>query len=193
MARLTNAQIVERLSGDNRTVVAFPDQTDPTKKVVATDVGPVGASYGLTNVKSATVPAYRAGVAPGGVTDQIAVAAGGGPTQEVLSKKFLRTQYFHIAGSYDATKVGFGAKRCYVNLQGQPLDDKGEPTTVAEAVDAETTELTGQLLGKPVTNYAQTYAGDDRTPLPGTWEAPDVRQTALYAPYPGYTAQHDLP
>lgn len=187
MARLTAAQVAARLKGDNRTVVGSKDPGGSDQDLVATDLGPVGTEYGLANASTATAAAYEV-VADG--TGEIVVPVGSFDGSD-LSKNALRTQYFTQKESYDATKAGFGAKRCFVNDKYQPLDANGQPTTVADAVDAETTDLTA--LGEAVTNYAQVYKYDgERTPVPGTYTA-NERQTSLYAPYSGYTAQHDIP
>jgi hypothetical protein len=188
MARLTAAQIATRLKGDNRTVVGSTTPVPPggTKTTfVATDVGPVGITYGLSTASTSTAAAYTATV-PNPVNAKITVPHGNGG----LTKDDLRTQYFTQKASYDSTKVGFGAKRCFVNINGQPLAANGTPTTVALAIDADTTDLSA--LGEAVTNWAQCYKTDGtRTPVPGTYLATD-RQTSLYAPYAGWTAQHDL-
>lgn len=187
MAAPTAAALAARLKGDNRTVVGSksPALVDAGTDFVATDVGPEGVDYGLTNASTASAAAYEDGVTRG---DGEVVVPQGSFDGSDLSKNALRTQYFH-AGTYDATKVGFGAKRCFVNSQGEPLDANGDPTTVAAAVDAETTDLTA--LGEAVTNWAQTIKTVDRTPPPGTYTA-NERQTSLYAPYVGWTAQHAL-
>jgi hypothetical protein len=170
------------LKGDNRTVVATPDQSTPDTAVVTSDIGAEGDTHGLDTAITSTDPAFSLGVAEGEET--ITVVEGGGG----LSKNDLRTQYFHT-GNYDSSQRAFGAKRCFVNIKGQPLDANGDPTDVASAVDAETTDLSA--LGEAVTSYAQVYRTDGtRTPVPGTYQT-NVRQTALYAPYVGYTAQHD--
>lgn len=182
MAAPTAAALAARLKGDNRTVVGsrspalIPSATD----FVATDVGPDGVAYGLANASTATAAAYEDGVTRG--DGSITVVHGNGG----LTKDDLRTQYFH-QGTYDATARGFGAKRCFVNASGQPLDANGVPTTVAAAVDAETTDLSA--LGEAVTSWAQVSAGENRTPPPGVYTA-SHRATSLYAPYVGWTAQH---
>jgi hypothetical protein len=176
---LTAAQIATRLEKDNRTVVGSKDPADGTKDFVATDVGKTGATYGLTNAITSTAAAYSTGVTRG--TGKITVAHGDGG----LTKNDLRTQYFIDKNTYDSSKAGFGAKRCYTNTKGQPLDANGVPTTVALAVNAETTALTA--LGQAVTNYAQCHKADGlRTPVPGVYTA-DARATSLYAPYVGWT------
>jgi hypothetical protein len=180
MAAPTAAALAARLKGDNRTIVVSKDP-DGTGEFVATDVAPEGGKYGLANAKTATAAAYAANVADGAA--EITVAHGNGG----LTKDDLRTQHFISAANYDATKAGFGAKRCFVNAKGQPLKADGTPGTVAEAVDAETTDLSA--LGEAVTSWAQVNAGADRTPPPGKYTG-DVRQTSLYAPYVGWTAQH---
>lgn len=179
MAAPTAAQLAARLKNDNRTVVGSKDP-DGTGEFVATFLGAVGDTHGLANAKTADAAAYEANVTDG--AGEITVVHGNGG----LTKNDLRTQYFH-AGTYDATKVGFGAKRCFVNAKGQPLAANGTPTTVALAVDAETTDLSA--LGEAVTSWAQTIAGADRTPPPGVYTS-DARATSLYAPYVGWTAQH---
>lgn len=180
MAVLTAAEIATRLSKDNRTVVVSKDPANAGKFIVATDVGPVGATYGLANAKTATAAAYTANATAAAA--KIVVTHGNGG----LSKNDLRTQYF-FTGTYDSTKVGFGAKRCFVSSTGMPLDANGVPTTVALAIDAETTDLTA--LGQAVTNYAQVNRGVNRTPAPGAYSV-DEKATSLYAPYVGWTAQH---
>lgn len=182
MAAPTAAALAARLKGDNRTVVGSNDP-DGTGEFVATDLGAVGDDHGLANAKTADAAAYEANVADG--AGEITVVEGNGG----LTKNDLRTQWFHT-GNYDATKAGFGAKRCFVNAKGQPLDANGDPTTVASAVDADDADLTS--LGEAVTSWAQTIAGDDRTPPPGVYTS-DARATSLYAKYVGWTAQHDLP
>lgn len=183
MAAPSAAALAARLKGDNRTVVGSKDP-DGTGEFVATDVGPDGVSYGLANASTSTAAAYEANVAAG--EGSITVVEGNGG----LTKNDLRTQYFLLKESYDATKAGFGAKRCFVNSKGQPLAADGTPTTVAAAVDADDADLSS--LGEAVTNWAQTSAGENRTPPPGTYTA-NERQTSLYAKYVGWTAQHDLP
>jgi hypothetical protein len=180
MAAPTAAALAARLKGDNRTVVGSADPADPTKEFVATFLGAEGDDHGLANAKTADAAAFSTGVAAG--AGEITVVEGNGG----LTKNDLRTQYFH-AGNYDATKAGFGAKRCFVNAKGQPLAANGTPTTVALAIDAETTNLSA--LGEAVTSWAQTIAGVDRTPPPGVYSS-SARATSLYAPYVGWTAQH---
>lgn len=180
MAAPTAAALAARLKGDNRTVVGSKDP-DGTGEFVATDLGAVGDDHGLANAKTADAAAYEANVADG--EGEITVVHGNGG----LTKNDLRTQYFHT-GNYDATARAFGAKRCFVNSKGQPLDADGEPTTVADAVNAETTNLTS--LGEAVTSWAQTVAGENRTPPPGTYTA-NERATSLYAPYVGWDVQDD--
>jgi hypothetical protein len=189
MAAPTAAELAAKLKGDNRTVVGSKSPTNAANDFVATDVGPDGAAYGLANAKvEGTSAAYEDGVTRG--TGSITVEEGNGG----LTKNDLRTQYFHVGsvagnGTYDATQAGFGAKRCFVNSKGQPLDANGAPTDVASAVDAETTDLSA--LGEAVTNWAQVSKYTDRTPPPGTYDA-NERQTSLYAPYAGWTAQDAL-
>lgn len=182
MAAPTAAELAAKLKGDNRTVVGSKSPTNPANDFVATDVGPDGVAYGLANASTASAAAYSDGVTRG--EGSITVVDGNGG----LSKDDLRTQYFHT-GNYDATARAFGAKRCFVNSKGQPLDANGAPTTVAAAVDAESTDLSA--LGEAVTNWAQTIKTVDRTPPPGTYTA-NERQTSLYAPYAGWTAQDAL-
>jgi hypothetical protein len=179
MAAPSAATLAARLKGDNRTVVGSNDP-DGTGEFAATFLGAVGDTHGLANAKTADAAAYEANLAAG--AGEITVVEGNGG----LTKNDLRTQYFH-AGNYDATKAGFGAKRCFTNAKGQPLAANGTPTTVALAVDAETTDLTS--LGEAVTSWAQVNAGADRTPAPGVYTS-DARATSLYAPYVGWTAQH---
>lgn len=180
MAAPTAAALAARLKGDNRTVVGSKDP-DGTGEFAATFLGAVGDTHGLANAKTADAAAYSANVADG--AGEITVVEGNGG----LSKNDLRTQYFTSRTSYDATKAGFGAKRCFVNAKGQPLAANGTPTTVALAVDAETTDLSS--LGEAVTSWAQVNAGADRTPPPGVYTS-SARATSLYAPYVGWTAQH---
>lgn len=189
MALLDAAAIAKRLKNDNRTVVGSADPGDPTKDFVATDVGKVGTTYGLANASTDTSAAYSGGVAEG--KGKIVVVHGNGG----LTKNDLRTQWFHVGpngGSYDSTKVGFGAKRCFVNLQGWPLKTNGtKAASVADAQDADAGPLTA--LGEAVTNYAQVYKTDGtRTPVPGVYTA-DRRATSLYAPYVGWTSQQVPP
>lgn len=182
MPQLTNAQIIAKAKKDNRTVLVTPDQTNAGQHLVLTALGPEGATHGLANAITATNAANSPNIAPG---DGEATVA-----PEGLTKDTLRTQYL-FGSTYDSTKAGFGAKRCFVNLKGQPLDANGTPTTVALAVDAETTDLTA--LGEAVSNYAQVYRTDGtRTPVPGTYAAPSANQTALYQRYYGWTVQNDL-
>lgn len=181
MAAPSAAELAVRLKGDNRTVVGSKDPGDAAADFVASDVGPEGVDYGLANASTATAAAYEDGVTRG--AGEITVVEGNGG----LTKNDLRTQYFHT-GNYDATARGFGAKRCFVNSKGQPLAADGTPTTVANAVDAETTDLTA--LGEAVTSWAQTVAGENRTPPPGTYTA-NERATSLYAPYVGWDVQDD--
>jgi hypothetical protein len=178
MAAPTAAALAARLKGDNRAVVGSADPADPTKDFAATDLGEEGVKHGLTNASTATAAAYETGLARD--AGEIVVSEGNGG----LTKDDLRTQYFHT-GNYDATKVGFGAKRCFTNSKGQPLKADGTPGTVAEAIDAETTNLSS--LGEAVTSWAQTI-GPDRTPAPGTYKA-SARASSLYVPYAGWTAQ----
>lgn len=180
MPTLNNAAIAAKLKGDNRTVVATPDQTNAGKLLVATDVGPDGVDYGLTNASTSTAAGYSVNQTEAKVT----IPEGAGN----LDAANLRTQWFQT-GLYDSSQVGFGAKQCFVNKDYQPLDANGLPTTVANAVDASTTDLTA--LGEAVTNWAQCI-GEDRTPPPGTYEVTAL-QTAQYGvPYTGWTVQHDI-
>jgi hypothetical protein len=179
MAAPTAAALAARLKNDNRTVVGSKDP-DGAGEFAATALGKVGDTHGLNVAKTADVAAYSANVADG--AGKITVAHGGGG----LTKNDLRTQYFHT-GNYDATKAAFGAKRCFVNAKGQPLAANGTPTTVAAAVNAETTNLSS--LGEAVTSWAQVHAGANRTPAPGVYSS-SPRATSLYAPYVGWTAQH---
>jgi hypothetical protein len=181
MAAPSAAALAARLKGDNRTVVGSADPADPTKEFAATFLGAEGDTHGLTTAKTADAAAFSTGVAAG--EGEITVVEGNGG----LTKNDLRTQYFISAANYDATKAGFGAKRCFVNSKGQPLKADGTPGTVDEAVDAETTDLSA--LGEAVTSWAQTIAGADRTPPPGVYSS-SARATSLYAPYVGWTAQH---
>lgn len=189
MAKLTAAALAELLNKDNRTVVGSADPGDLTKDFVATDVGKVGADYDLDNAITDTSAAYSDGVDRG--TGEIVVVHGDGG----LTKNDLRTQWFHTGPNgdgYDGTKVGFGAKRCFVNIKGWPLKADGTPAaSVADAQDADAGPLTD--LGEAVTNYAQVYKTDGtRTPVPGKYTASHLA-TSLYAPYAGWTVQHDLP
>ena len=180
----TTAEILaERLKGDNRSVIGSVNPMNPNTDFVATDLGEVGANHGLTYPISATSVAFSASVTRD--KGQILVMEGGGG----LSKKDLRTQYFST-GDCDVTKVGFGAKRCFVNAKGQPLAADGTPTTVALAVDAETTDLSSNNSNQALTSWAQVH-GPNRTPVPGYHDAWS-RATSLYAPYAAWTAQ-DLP
>lgn len=183
MAAPTAADLAKRLKGDNRTIVGSKDPADPTKDFVTTDIGPTGTTYGLANASTDTVAAYESGLDRG--AGEITVPHGNGG----LTKNDLRTQYFIPKNAYDATKVGFGAKRCFVNKDGWPLKADGTKAKrdLSDAADAETTDLSA--LGEAVTSYAQVYAGADRTPVPGVYTASE-RATSLYAPYVGWTAQH---
>jgi hypothetical protein len=204
MAKPTAAALAALLGRDNRTVVASPDPADPTKVIVfSAMVGEDGDFFGTgtgtdadndgvvdptVNVANAydegppPVAAYSASSDPEDVAVAEIYVSG---TQD---KDFFRTQYFHT-GNYDASKPAFGAKRCYVNSKGQPLDANGAPTTVASAVDAETVTLTD--VGEAVFNWAQVNrTGAGRTAVPGIYDV-SPRQTALYAPYVGWTAQQD--
>jgi hypothetical protein len=199
----TAAQILDRLGTDNRTVVATPDPAAPdTKVVVASGLGPDGGKFKVGDDSNPTVftDVTTAKDADGGSLPKAddGIAAGGdyafadATVAKVpvlgLSKDELRTQYFHLKNGYDATKVGFGAKLCFVNDKGQPLKADGTPADdVASAVDAATTDLTAQ--GQAVTNWAQVNKTDgSRTGIPGVYDV-EPRQTALYAPHVGWTAQ----
>lgn len=199
----TAAELAALLKGDNRTVVGSKDPGNAAADFVATDVGPEGVEYGLANASTATAAAYEAGVTRG--EGEIVVTHGNGG----MTKNDLRTQWLHLprGASYDPTKEGFGAKRVFVNQFGEALNTDGTVAAdVASAQDAEAGDLTGSpwsgagfytdatdprgegvYIG-PVTNWAQTSAGADRTPPPGTYSA-NERQTSLYAPYAGWTAQ----
>ena len=210
MAAPDAAGLAAKLKGDNRTVVGSKSPTNAANDFVATDVGPDGATYGLANAKvEGTNAAYEDGVTRG--EGEIVVTQGNGG----MTKNDLRTQYFHVGsvagnGTYDATKVGFGAKRCFVNQFGEPLNTDGTVAPdVTSAQDAEDGDLTGApwsgagfftddtdprgegvYIG-PVTSWAQVSKYEGRTPPPGTYTA-NERQTSLYAPYVGWTAQDAL-
>lgn len=187
MAALTAAEIAARLKGDNRTAVGSADPGNAGQDLVLADLGPEGEDFGLANASTATAAAYEDDV---DADTGVVVVGQGSVAGDDLSKDALRTMYFQDAtgANYDSTKVGFGAKRCFVNAKNQPLDADGLPTTVADAVDAEDTDLTA--LGEAVTNWAQTiYTDERRTPPPGTYNV-SARATSLYAPYAGWTVQH---
>ena len=191
MAAPTAAELAAKLKGDNRTVVGSKSPTDAANDFVATDVGPEGATYGDLTAKTADAAAYADGVTRG--DGKITVPQGGG----ALTAKVLRTQYFHVGsvagnGTYDATKEGFGAKRCFVNSKGQPLAANGTPTDVANALAVADDDTALSSLGEAVWNGAQTVMGENRTPAPGVYDASE-RATSLYAPYAGWTAQDALP
>ena len=195
------AALETALTGDNRSVVASylpASPVDKDKWVVATDVIPDGKDHQYSKGRKADgtldTPVTLTGVADKATVDVAAtpvtakiytVPQGGGG----LTKNELRTQYFHT-GKYDASKVAFGAKRCFVNLKGQPLKTDGTPADdVAGAQDADAGDLTS--IGEAVTNWAQVNLTDDakRTPPPGDYGI-DPRQTSVYAPYVGWTAQN---
>ena len=185
MAVPTRAQVAALLKDDNRTAVGSLDPGFPENGYVASDVGPTGSDYGLAFNITDTAAAYEH-VVNDTETLVVTIPHGNGG----LTKDDLRTQYFHGNNTYDSTEVGFGAKRCFVNISGQPLDANGAPTTVALAIDAETTDLTA--LGEAVTNWAQCHKPDgERTPVPGTYQT-SSRATSLYAPYVGWTVQNDI-
>ena len=167
MAKPTAAALAALLKGDNRTVVGSKDPDTADKVAAFTDLGPTGTEYGLDTASTATAAAYSEGADPG--TLKIVVPEGNGK----LTKNDLRTQYFHVAGTYDATKVGFGAKLCFVNSKGQPLKADGTPAdSVTAAVDASTTDLTS--LGEAVTNWSQCQQ-DRRLPYPASRDVPGQR------------------
>lgn len=183
----TAAALATALVGDNRTVVGSADPANIANGFAATDVAPDGALYGLATAKDEGVnAAYRGAIAPGGDL-KVVVPHGTGD----LTKNYLRTQWFNT-GIYDSTLPGFGAKRCFVNAQGQPLAANGTPAaSVDAAVNAETTNLTA--VGEAVWNGAQTVIYDSarRAPAPGTYET-SVRASSLYAPFAGWTVQNDI-
>ena len=198
MATGDAAWVAAKLKDDNRTVVASKVKGAATI-VMATSVGPDGTA--LTNnadtpaaltAETTTSAAYIGGLA----SDNTAAAVKGRtlvvPIIGPLDKTNLRTQYFTVDGTYDSSKVAFGAKRCYVNINGRPLDANGAPTTVALAINAETTALS--KVGEAVSNGRQVYVTKDseRAPWPGKYESHPF-QTSYYAPYAKWTVQHDIP
>lgn len=176
----TAADIAARLKGDNRTLVGSKDP-DGSGFFAASDVGPEGSTHGLANASTASAAAYSANLSADENISVTVVEGDGG-----LTKNDLRTQYFHT-GNYDATAAGFGAKRCFVNSTGQPLDANGVPTTVAAAINAETTDLTA--LGEAVTNWAQVNKPDgQRSPAPGTYTV-HSNATSQYVPHVGWVVE----
>lgn len=213
---ITAAIILDLLGADNRTVVSSPDPADKTKGLVASGLVPDGKAIQVGVTSSLTSPptfANATGVkdADGGVlpTPKDGVASGQGnltvsPSRQVtikvpvfgLSRNERRTQYFYEnPGQVGANKGGMkpidASKRklCFVNAQGAPLKADGTPADdVTSAADAATTDLTAE--GESVTNWAQTQRTDgSRTGVPGVYDY-NPRQTALYAPYVGWTAQN---
>jgi len=207
MAKPTAAELAALLGRDNRTVVASPDPADPTKVIVfsavvgedsdvfgtgtGTDADNDGVVDPTANVPNAYVEGPPPVAAYSASSDPEDVAVAEIYVSGNQDKNFFRTQYFHT-GNYDASKPAFGAKRCFVNAKGQPLKADGTVAeTVAAAADAETTTLTD--VGEAVHNWAQVNkTGVGRTAVPGIYDV-SPRQTALYAPYVGWTAQQDRP
>lgn len=197
MATGDAAWVAAELKGDNRTVVASRVKGASTV-VMATSVGPDGttlkndaASPATLTAETATSAAFVGGLPADNASASVKARTLVVPIIGPLDKTNLRTQYFHT-GMYDSTKAGFGAKRCYVNIKGQPLAANGTPTTVKLAVDAETTALSA--VGEAVSNGRQVYVtkDSDRAPWPGKYESHPF-QTSYYAPYAGWTVQHEIP
>lgn len=204
MATGDAAYVAGKLKGDNRTVVGSKVAGAATV-VMATSVGPNGAvlkndaaSPATLTAETATEAAYVAGLAADDVKGRtLVVPILPNVSGDAYDKRNLRTQYFHGFTSYDSSKAGFGAKRCYVNVKGQPIKADGTLTTPADAVDAETTALsvavdagTAAKIANAVTNYEQVYRTNPatRAVAPGKYLSHPF-QTSLYAPYAGWTAQ----
>ena len=195
----TLAAVATRLGTDNRTVVATPDPQTAGNVLVASalvgktgDLLQVGAAAGsvadVANASTATVASYGTATAANAKVAKI-------QQETPLSRANLRTQYFMPNPGQKGGGIGGmnafdlnNRKLCYVNAAGQPLNASGVPTTVALAINAATTSLT--TLGQGVTNWAAVNkTGAGRSAPPGVYGV-DVRQTSLYAPYVGWTAQN---
>ena len=198
MANGDLAAVAASLKKDNRTAVGSKLRGS-ANVVAATCAGPDGST--ITNDTPTALTAETATAAahisvanaetPAGVKARTVVIPHlPNTTGNAYDKRNCRTQYFWGTPPlpYDSTKAGLGAKRCYVNITGSPLDANGVPTTVALAINAETTALTA--LGQAVTNYEQVYRTSDttRAVAPGKYLTHPF-QTSLYAPYAGWTAQ----
>lgn len=196
----TDAQIAALLGKDNRTAVITPDPTTPGNVIVASAlVGKDGDTFGIGPAADDLTDATNGyDVGPPYVAAYDSVSAADGQVAEIqtegpLTKANLRTAYFYVnpgqAGGGRGGMAALGArKQCFVNVHGAPLDTDGVPTTAAAAVDAASATLRAQ--GQAVTNWAQVNkTGGGRSAPPGIYGV-DVRQTALYAPYLGWTAQH---
>ena len=185
----------------------------------AIDKDPADTDDPVTDWK-AGIKAVTPVTAPGDTIIEIPLKGTG--AAGVLTRNDVRTQYFNSVKDYSAQKPAFGATQVYVNQFGEPLDDTGKPdedpanwadaavggddlTVPAAAWTPPTGTTTSDYWTKaddprgknkflgPVTNYAQVHRTDgSRTPVPGRYQA-SARQTSLYAPYVGWTAQQDKP
>lgn len=196
----SDATVAALIGQDNRTAVATPDPTTPANVIVGSALaGKNGDTIGIGATAGTVAPSANAFVAgPPAVAayDSVVIASGKVVkinTEGPLSRANLRTTYFYANPGQKGGGIGgmnaLGApKLCYVNVNGRPLDANGAPTTVALAINAATTSLTAQ--GQAVTNWASVHkTGVGRSAPPGIYGV-DVRQTALYAPYLGWTAQN---
>lgn len=161
-----------RLLNDNRTVVGGTDSAGRSLGVVPL-IQTVAGSALVSGSDPAGGTATKVNASPGVNPVFVHDADGVSSVTIAVDKARVRKNFFR-----DGTGDPASGKWCWVNSKGQPLDANGVPTTVALAINAETTALTA--LGEGVTDYTQR-------PLPGVY--PVSKQSQGSSSYIGWTAQ----